>query len=201
MLLVLNACGSSANNASFVSGDGVLDCLDGQVVRSADIDVSAESELKAVAAALGRWTAEGADLVELPADESWSAALDGRDVAIAYPEVDGTGTWVVHDVRTCGEPETGPAVIDGKLDCSSDISWSVQGSVREDTAGSPTPQVELEQSLSPYLARHGGEVVVVEDQIGSLVVEGREVVVSIATEAPAGGWIVLTTGGCEGYEI
>ena len=123
-LMLLSACGSGSNGASVVS-DGVLDCLDGQVVRSAQIAVSAESELAVVGAALAKWTDEGGSLVELPVDESWYVVLDGRDVAIAYPEIDGTGTWVVHDVRTCGEPETGPAAIDGGLDCANDTYFAL----------------------------------------------------------------------------
>jgi hypothetical protein len=43
-------------------------------------------------------------------------------------------------------------------------------------------------------------VKVLEESLGSLVVNGREVVVAIATEMPAGGWLVLTLTGCGGFE-
>jgi hypothetical protein len=43
-------------------------------------------------------------------------------------------------------------------------------------------------------------VTVIGEGLGSLVVDGREVVVAIASEAPAGGWLVLTLTGCGGFE-
>ncbi|HEY7468467.1 MAG TPA: hypothetical protein VIC07_02895 [Acidimicrobiia bacterium] len=53
--------------------------------------------------------------------------------------------------------------------------------------------------MASYRARHGGEVVVDDEWVGLLVVNGRDVVVVIAAEAPAGGWIVTTSRGCDGF--
>jgi hypothetical protein len=43
-------------------------------------------------------------------------------------------------------------------------------------------------------------VIVVDEGVASLVVDGREVIVAQAREGPAGGWIVATHQGCAGYE-
>ena len=199
-LIFLAACVSGTDGGSFVSGDGVLDCLDGQVVRSVEIDVSAEGELAVVAAALAQWTDEGGSLLELPSDESWSVVLDGRDVAIAYPEIDGTGSWVVHDVRTCGEPIAGPAATDGELDCADESRWSIQATLDLTIPGLPSADEALRSALEPYAQRHGGEIVLIRDEIASLVVQQREQVIALASEVPAGGWAVATLAGCDGFD-
>jgi hypothetical protein len=185
-----------------VAGDGVLDCGSGQVARGADVRESADTEHAVVAAALAQWTDAGGSLVELPADESWSVVVDGRDVAVAYPEVEGTGAWVVQSVQVCGEPETEAALIDGELDCiNDDTEFSMQGSVPPDATGPPTPEEELRMFLSQWRNEYGGEIVVVGETTGSLVVDGREQVVAHASPAPAGGWNVLTTLFCESFRL
>lgn len=199
-LILLDACASGAGSGSFVYGDGVLDCLDGQAVRSAEIDVSAGDELAVVAAALAQWTDEGGLLLELPSDESWSVGLNGRDVAIAYPEIDGTGSWVVHDVRTCGEPGTGPLAIDGELDCANESRWSIQATLDLAIPGLPSANDALRSALEPYVRRHGGEIVLIRNDIGSLVVQQREQVIALASEVPAGGWAVATLAGCDRFD-
>ena len=206
LALVASACGSGADvgtvpDTAVMVRDGVLDCKQDEVVLNAGVRVSGGSEEAVAAAALKQWTDEGGSLSEFPGEESWSVVVDGRDVAVAIPEREGTGDWVVHDVRVCGNPRTGPSSIDGNLDCESDIEFSMQGSVAPDTQGSPTPAEELESFLAQWGSRYGGEIVIVDDTKGSLVVEGHEKVVAFATPAPAGGWIVLTTLYCESYEI
>lgn len=109
--------------------DGVPDCVAGRVQVGADTYVLGDSEQAVVSVALAEWTNAGATLVETPEAESWSAVVDRAEVAVAVPEREGDGRWVVADVVTCGDPRTGPAPIDGKLDCPSDLSWSMQGSV------------------------------------------------------------------------
>ena len=193
------ACGSGdAGNG--LSGDGLLDCAAGEVVRGAGIDVAADSEKEVVATALAPWLESGADLVAFPPEELWSAVQDGRDVAVAYPELEGTGAWRVHDVRTCAEPETGPAAVDGMLDCAGDVRWTIQASLDPTVPGRPTPGAALVAGLAPYADRYSGEVVI-DAGFGSLVVEGREQVVARPSEVPAGGWAVVTLGGCEGFEL
>lgn len=204
--LVASACGPGADDGAVpdtaaVVTDGVLDCKQDEVVRDAGVRVSGDSEEAVVASALKQWSDEGGSLSEFPGEESWSVVVDGREVAVAIPERDGTGDWVVHDVRVCGEPRTGSTSIDGNLDCESDIEFSMQGSVMPDTQGSPTPAAELGSFLSQWVSRYGGEIVIVDNTKGSLVVEGREMVVAFATPAPAGGWVVLTTHYCERYGI
>lgn len=206
LVLVASACGSSSDvgtvaDADTVATDGVLDCRQGEVVRDAGVRVSGGSEKAVVAAALKRWTDQGGSLGEFPSEESWSVVVLGREVAVAIPEREGSGDWVVHDVRMCGNPRTGSSVINGKLDCESDVEFSVQGSVLPDAQGPPTPAAALESFLAELVSRYGGEMAIVDDATGSLVVEGRETVVAFATPAPAGGWIVLTALHCEKYGI
>ena len=153
-----------------------------------------------VALALAQWASQGAAVVALPADESWSAVLDARDVAIAYPEQNGDGRWTVHAVSTCGPPQTGPAPLDGNLDCANDSSWGEQGATIGDTPGMPTADEAVQSALQTFLDRHGGEIIVISEGVGSLVLDDREQVVAIASEVDAGGWIVFTISGCQGFQ-
>jgi len=182
-------------------GDGTLDCPEGQIVRGGGIDVSAGTEVLVVAKALEQWTSEGAIVVDLSPEEFWSAVLDGSDVAIALPELNGDGTWVVHDVQTCGEPKTGPAGIDGELDCASESSWAMQGSIDPTKPGLPGAEEAVRSSLDWYAERYGGEIVIVSEGVASLVVDQREQVVARAVEVSAGGWVVTTLLGCNGFEF
>jgi hypothetical protein len=50
------------------------------------------------------------------------------------------------------------------------------------------------------MENHGGVIVIVDESRGSLVVDDAEVVVGLASEAPAGGWLVLTGLGCDGFD-
>jgi hypothetical protein len=163
--------------------------------------VSGSTEAEVVEYALAKWVEGGAEIVELPEDESWAAVQDNRDVAIAYPEVEGNGTWVVHDVQVCGEPEMGPAPIDGTLDCANEASWVIQASFDPDIPGDPNPDDAVLEALGPYQDARGGEIVFIDENTASLVVEDREQVVASAIAVPAGGWAVSTVSGCEGYDI
>ena len=91
---------------------------------------------------------------------------------------------------------------DGALDCmNDDTEFSMQGSVPADATGPPTPEEELRMFLSEWRSKYGGEIVLVDETTGSLVVDGREQVVAHATPAPAGGWNVLTTLFCESFRL
>lgn len=202
LAVVLGGCAAvEGDTVSFTPGDGVLDCDDGQVVRAVGITASAGTELEVVESALERWIREDAEVVQLPADESWVAVLDGRDVAIVYPEVDGTGAWVTHDVQTCDEPAEGSGAIDGELDCVNDYRWTMQGSIDPSVPGFPTEEEALTMALEPFVFAHDGEIVFVDETVGSLVVDQREQVVARAGEVPAGGWTVLVVEACEGFEL
>jgi hypothetical protein len=50
------------------------------------------------------------------------------------------------------------------------------------------------------MENHGGVIAMVDESQGSLVVDEAEVVIGQATEAPAGGWLVLTGLGCDGFD-
>lgn len=108
------------------------------------------------------------------------------------------GVIVVFLLSACSRADE--FVADGALDCESEITWSEQGSVANDALGLPTAEEAVAQYLAPFQSNHGGEVSMVDAATGSLVVERREVVVGVASEAPAGGWLVLTGEGCDGYD-
>lgn len=84
----------------------------------------------------------------------------------------------------------------GQVDCDSDLVITMQASILPDAEGVPTVQGALEDHLSSF---GGGAIEYIGGRTGSLVVDGKERVVASATEAPAGGWVVLTTRHCEGY--
>lgn len=201
---VVSACGFGRGGTETVigdnAGDGRLDCVEGEFPRGAEIEVFADSEEGVVALALQTWTEQGADIVALPVDGAWSAVLDDRDLALAYPERDGSGGWTVHDVSTCGPAVSGPAVIDGELDCANDYSWGKVGSIDPAVPGFPTIEEAQQAALDPYLDGSGGSIATVGNGLASLVVDDREQVAVVAEEAEAGGWIVAGIVGCEGYE-
>jgi hypothetical protein len=221
-LLVVSACASVSDNDSIESvstttsdpdtidaedvfgsapsGDGTLDCPDGQIIRTVDIETSGNTERAVTIDALAQWTSQGALLLDLPSQGLWSAVLDGSDVAIALAELNGDGTWVVQDVQTCGEPETGPAGIDGELDCANESSWVMTGTIDPTLPGVATAEEAVSSSLDWYAERYGGEIVIVSEGVGSLVVDRREQVVARAVEVSAGGWVVTTVLGCDGFE-
>jgi len=88
---------------------------------------------------------------------------------------------------------------DGQLDCATDVTWSGFATPEVDAVGSPTPSSAIEDALSPHHEQHGGEDVFVAETHGSLVIDGAEVVIVYAAAAPAGGWVVNTTTGCEEF--
>jgi hypothetical protein len=99
-------------------------------------------------------------------------------------------------LASCGAPFP----IDGELDCETEFPWTESGSVPEGTPGFGDPALAIEEYLSPFLDNHGGELVMIDGHTGSLVLDNREVVVGVATEAPAGGWLVLVGKGCEDFD-
>ena len=91
-------------------------------------------------------------------------------------------------------------IADGVLDCADDSEWTEQGSVPEGTVGLGSEQAAVEAYLTPFMEEHGGEIVTVDLITGALVVDSREVVLGSANEMPAGGWLVLTGSGCDGFD-
>ena len=199
LAVIVVACGQAAISSAEGS-DGILDCAQGQVTRSADIEARGATEEEAAEKALAEWKSQGATLVLFPEAEVWSAVMDGRDVAVAVVEQNGDGTWVTHDVSICGEPDTGAAPIDGTLDCANGYRWVMQAGIDPSVPGEPTPEEALRFALEPFQKRYGGEIVFVDEDTASLVVQQRERVTANAVEVPAGGWAVSSVEGCQGYE-
>lgn len=194
--LALLSCSGEATVITVGSPDGVLDCGRGEIPRAGNASGSGDTEQDAVENALITWLEDGASLANPTEAEVWSAVVDGNEVAIGIPERGGDGKWVVADVQVCGEPETGPADIDGSLDCAGEMVWTEQAMFDVDTRGEATPELAVRLDLDRHRERLGGEIVLIDDNTGSLVVDEREQVVAFATAAPAGGWVVATTMGC-----
>ncbi len=95
---------------------------------------------------------------------------------------------------------TRSVAIDGEIDCETDFPWSEEGTVPEGTPGFATADQAVEEYLAPFQANHGGDQQMIDEFTGSLVLEQREVVVAVATEASGGGWLVLTAFGCEDFD-
>lgn len=89
---------------------------------------------------------------------------------------------------------------DGELDCDPETVWAEEGSVPEGTTGLAEASDAVDAYLEPFLENHGGEIVMVADLQGALVVESSEVVVGEASELQDGGFLVLAGTGCEGFD-
>jgi hypothetical protein len=100
-------------------------------------------------------------------------------------------------VLGCGSDR--PAA-DGDLDCETELTWTEEGSVPEGTAGLAEAADAVDAYLEPFMENHGGEIVMVDDARGSLLLNRDEVVVGHATEMSNGGFLVLTGAGCEGFD-
>lgn len=100
-------------------------------------------------------------------------------------------------IVSCGSDR--PAA-DGELDCQTELTWTEEGSVPEGTAGLAVAADAVDAYLEPFMENHGGEIVMVGDQQGSLVVNGAEVVGGIASGMSGGGFLVLTGFGCDGFD-
>lgn len=194
--LLVVSCASEPTVITVGSPDGVLDCDEGKIPRAADASGGADTEQGAVEAALATWLEEGARLANPTEAEVWSAVVGGNEVAIAIPEREGDGGWEA-SVQECGSPETGPAEIDGSLDCAGSVSWTQQGLLDSETPGEDTSERAIDIALAGYLDRSAAEIVMIDETTGSLVIEDREQMVAFASEAPAGGWVVTTIIGCD----
>lgn len=97
----------------------------------------------------------------------------------------------------CGEERP---TADGELDCDPETIWAEEGSVPEGTTGLVVASDAVDAYLAPFVDNHGGEVVMVTPEQGSLLVDGSEVVTGEASELPGGGFLVLAGAGCAGFD-
>jgi len=99
----------------------------------------------------------------------------------------------------CSSSQVDVDDLDGGLDCLQNGSWAVSGDPGSEASGPDTAEEAVSRFLARYQRRYGGDVVVLGAG-GSLVVDGKEVVVvGSPSTAPAGGWILLGVSGCEGF--
>ena len=92
--------------------------------------------------------------------------------------------------------------LDG-LECSTDYWWGEFGSIAVDAKGLPTQEQAIESAYDNWTNRQGGELQIVEvtgSTVGVLVVDGQRVVLFRPSPAPAGGFLIIQTVGCEGFE-
>ncbi|MDH3306846.1 MAG: hypothetical protein OEO77_04945 [Acidimicrobiia bacterium] len=94
----------------------------------------------------------------------------------------------------------GPVLVDGIPDCLGLAHWGMDAAASPDAEGAPTAQQALLEYLEPARVDFGGGIVTINETTASLVVDGRDQLVAFASEAPAGGWIVVSAEGCEGFE-
>lgn len=153
---LLVSCTFDTTVVTVGSPDGFLDCGDGEIPRSGDIFTSGDNEQQVVEEALAAWLEDGASLANPTEAEVWSAVIEGREVALAVPEREGDGGWVVADVRMCGEPDTGPAEIDGSIDCAGDGYWDQQATMDPEIPGEAMPEESVRVALEPCIARPDG---------------------------------------------
>ena len=150
---------------------------------------------------LSLWIEDGASISGVSGDEVRSACSMVARLRLLYRSRRETGVWVVHDVQTCGDPDIGPADIDGRVDCASDGYWSMQAQLSSDATGAGSGVEAVRSTLEPYATRFGGVVVMIHDHVGSLVVADREQVTASASQLPSGGWVVGNIVGCDGYQL
>ena len=89
------------------------------------------------------------------------------------------------------------------LECSTGNYFGEDRSNGPDTASFSTPVAAIEASLDLWKHRVGGEVAIVEEGTelvyGARIVDGRRVLLTFPELTPAGGWVTLSTVGCEAY--
>lgn len=86
----------------------------------------------------------------------------------------------------------------GALECDGATFRTAQGIAAPGARGADTAEEELRSFLGRWSKRAGGVIAIVDETTGSLIIDDREQAVAVATEAPAGGWVVLTSRFCEG---
>ncbi|MFV1969487.1 MAG: hypothetical protein ACC683_00630 [Acidimicrobiia bacterium] len=92
------------------------------------------------------------------------------------------------------------------LECPTERYWGEFAYIADDAEGLQTPAAAVEAGLARWESREDGEVTVIDDlegastMVGALVVDGNRVVVVFPTTVRAGGWLTMSTVGCEGYE-
>jgi hypothetical protein len=79
------------------------------------------------------------------------------------------------------------AVIDGELDCPADERLEPPAEVGG--PGLPTPAEAIEALLGPTSDRLGGRIERIDETLGTLVVDGRELMRLRVRESDEGGWI------------
>ena len=92
--------------------------------------------------------------------------------------------------------------VDG-LECPTEFWWGEFGSIAQDAVGLPTREQAVESAYGNWTNRRGGELQFVDvkgSKLGALVVDGHRVVLFRPSPAPLGGFLIIQTVGCEGFE-
>lgn len=96
------------------------------------------------------------------------------------------------------EASPSPFSIDGRLDCTGDARLEWHFDPAADATGLPTSEAAVREALREHVPQYGEVArITTEGRSGAIVVDGREVVVATAREAPEGeGWLVYSVSGC-----
>ena len=97
----------------------------------------------------------------------------------------------------CGGPELSADGFDGELDCPS--SWSTVYDVPPDLEGAVTPFKAMEEWAGVYEDLEYS-IHVDTARLGTVVIDGAEVVLIRVEELPTEMFAVVETSGCDGFE-
>lgn len=89
------------------------------------------------------------------------------------------------------------------LECATEFWWGEFGAIAVDAKGLPTREQAVEAAYGRWTNRQGGELQMVDvagSRLGALVVDGHSVVLFRPSAAPEGGFLIIQTVGCEGFE-
>lgn len=90
--------------------------------------------------------------------------------------------------------------LDGQPDCNHGEPWVAEASLDPEAPGHPTAKQAVREFLEQWHDQFGGEVAIVRDGVGALLIDGSEVVVAVSFQTAAGGFLVDRSTGCDGYE-
>lgn len=105
-------------------------------------------------------------------------------------------------VTGCGavSDTTEAPLIDGVLDCGSGPMWAMAAEAAPGGVGAVDAQTALDEYFAPLGDRFDGKLVTT-GEVGTYIVDGREVVQATAVEpGVVTGWMVVEASGCDGFQ-
>ena len=100
------------------------------------------------------------------------------------------GTYPIPQVVPDPNPE-----LDGEADCLDEPLWIMSSTLAPGTVGTDTPEEALRDALAAHQPDRAS-FTMISDRRASIVLDGREIATAHATQAPAGGYAVISITGC-----